>query len=96
MICGKCSKFSSKSYAEIKEHTRTTCESRKIWEDIMNAKRSGDDTVADRLVRKAFGIKTEMSEETKAKLKQYYEDHKEEINLARKLKNASKKRYGLK
>jgi predicted transcriptional regulator len=97
MICGQCSKFNTKSYLDLKRHQKTVeCEGRNIWIKIIDARRSGQETLVDRLLRKAYGIKTEMSEETKQKLRKYYQEHKEEINLARKIKKASKKRHNVK
>ena len=96
MICGKCLNYRSKKYDDIKIHQSTReCEKYDTWCKIAEARKSGQDGAADKLLRKALGIKTEMSEETKQKLKSYYEEQKEEINLARKLKKASQKRYGL-
>lgn len=50
------------------------------WVRVAELRRRGEDGAASRLVRKLLGIKGEpMSEETKEKLRQYNEEHAEEI-----------------
>jgi DNA polymerase III delta prime subunit len=50
------------------------------WKRVVELRRTGQDGSASRLVRKLLGVQGEpMSEETKEKLRQYNEEHAEEI-----------------
>lgn len=55
------------------------------WARVVELRRTNQDGAADRLVRKLLGVQgAPMSEETKAKLRQYSEEHKEEIQERKK------------
>lgn len=50
------------------------------WAKVAQLRREGSDCAAQRLIRKLLGVQGEpMSEETKQKLREYSEEHKEEI-----------------
>lgn len=53
---------------------------REGWAKVVELRAAGEQDAADRLVRKLLGVQgPPMSEETKAKLREYNETHKEEI-----------------
>lgn len=55
------------------------------WAQVAEFRRTGDLDSADRLVRKLLGVKNPpMSEETKEKLREWNEAHKDEIRDRRK------------
>jgi hypothetical protein len=58
--------------------------SREGWARVVAFRAAGDQDAADRLVRKLLGVQgPPMSEETKAKLREYNEAHREEIKARR-------------
>lgn len=58
--------------------------SREGWARVVELRRAGESDAAGRLVRKLLGIQgPPMSEETKAKLRQHNEEHKDEIRERR-------------
>lgn len=64
--------------------TRMVETSRGPWAKVVELRASNEPDAADRAARKAMGIKSEpMSEETKAKLREYNETHKDEIKARR-------------
>lgn len=92
MICGKCGQKREKIY-ELYVHWQSTCESRAAWQRVIDAKKEGNFESAARIARKAMGVEgPEMSEETKEKLRQYREEHKEEISAKEKLKRMASRR----
>jgi len=57
------------------------------WQEVVELRAQGKDDSADRLARKLMGVQSEpMSEETKAKLREYAEAHKDEITERRRTK----------
>lgn len=57
------------------------------WTKVVELRAAGDLDAADRIAKRAMGIMPEpMSEETKQKLKEYNETHKEELRDRAKLK----------
>jgi len=59
---------------------RMEARDREGWSRVAELRRSGEDGSASRLVRRLLGIRGEpMSEETKEKLRQYNEEHADEI-----------------
>jgi hypothetical protein len=55
------------------------------WARVVELRQSGQEDAAGRLVRKLLGVQgPPMSEETKEKLRQYSEEHAEEIRERRK------------
>jgi CHASE3 domain sensor protein len=55
------------------------------WAKVAELRRAGDLDAADRLVRRLLGVQgAPMSEETKEKLREYTEAHKDEIRDRRK------------
>lgn len=91
MICAQCKKFTTKKVAELALHLKTGCKN-EIWAQIAEARRNGQDSTVDRLIRKAFGIHRPMSEEAKEKLRLHNEEHKEDIKLKRKFQRKSQQR----
>lgn len=93
MKCGQCG-VGQESVGLLLGHWNTDCGIRGSWKEVMEARREGDLDRAERLARKAMGIQgPEMSEETKEKLRQYRELHKEEIAAKEKLKRMTKRRF---
>lgn len=93
MRCPRC-KGSIKSVSQWWDHHKSIeCQKTDPWYKVIEARKAGEEILATRLIRKALGIKRKpMSEETKAKLKQHNEEHKEEIKTRQKLKRAALKR----
>lgn len=81
--CGVCLKFRGKAH-EVLEHARNCFNP--LWTKVYELKREFKFDSAARVVRQIFGIAEPMTDEAKAKLKQYRIDHKEEIAEKRKLK----------
>jgi hypothetical protein len=64
----------------------------KEWSRVVEFRRQGKDDSADRLAKKLLGVQgPPMTEETKAKLRRYSEEHKEEIEARRKARAALRK-----
>ena len=92
MICGTCKAPGFRAIRELKAHKATACD-RETWRKVAELRRAGDGDAADRLARRAMGIKSEpMSEETKEKLRLWKEEHAEEIRAARELEALTKAR----
>lgn len=63
------------------------------WAKVVELRAKGELDAADRIARRAMGIASEpMSEETKQKLREYNETHREEIKERAKLKRTIKSR----
>lgn len=63
------------------------------WARVVEFRAAGDMNAADRLVRKLLGVQgPPMSEETKAKLRAYEEEHREDIRLRRKQRQEVRRR----
>ena len=57
------------------------------WQEVVILRAAGKDDSADRVARKLMGVESKtMSEETKAKLREYAETHKDEITERRRAK----------
>ncbi len=79
MICGTCEASGFRKVRELKVHKATACD-RETWRKVAELRRAGDSDAAERLARRAMGIKSEpMSEETKEKLRAWKEAHADEI-----------------
>lgn len=66
--------------------------SREAWQKVVTLRLSGQGAAADREIRKILGIKGEpMDEETKAKLREYNEAHKEEIKEAKRQRRVDRR-----
>lgn len=92
MICGKCKKTGYTKIADLETHWSKECNPNNEWHQIVEARKAGNDTQAEKLIRKALGIHRPMSEEAKEKLRQHNETHKEDIALRRKFNRQSIKR----
>ena len=62
------------------------------WSRVETLRREGHGEAADRVARKLLGVVEPMSEEAKAKLREYRETHKEEIAAKAKAKAVLRKR----
>lgn len=63
------------------------------WARVVELRANGEFDAADRIARRAMGVKSEpMSEEAKEKLREYRETHAEEIKARAKQKRAIKAR----
>jgi hypothetical protein len=62
------------------------------WRPVVEARAAFDLQRADRLTRKILGVVEPMSEEAKAKLKAYAEEHKDEIREKAKAKRQLRRR----
>lgn len=91
MMCAQCKKFSTKRVAEFLTHIKIGCKN-EIWAQIAVARKNGEDSLVDKLIRKAFGIHRPMSEEAKEKLRLHNVEHKEDIKLKRKFQRKSQQR----
>lgn len=67
-------------------------EQRNQWNKVLELRKTGQEGAADRLINKILGISKPMSEEAKAKLKEYYEKNKEEIQQRQKEKRELRRR----
>lgn len=86
MLCVNCQE-SFKSIKSISAHWKSlVC----TWGKVVELRKAGKESEADTLVRKITGTYKEMTEEAKEKLKNYYEDHKEEILAKAKLKRMTR------
>jgi hypothetical protein len=65
---------------------------REQWARIVELHRAGQHDAADRLRRKILGLVEPMSDEAKAKLRAYNEDHKDEIRARAKIKRIERRR----
>ena len=93
MICGKCKKSGYHKIADLERHWRSKdCPSNSDWQQIINARKAGNDGQAEKLIRKVLGIHRPMSEEAKEKLRQHNEAHKDDIALRRKFNRQATKR----
>lgn len=73
--------------------SRISNEQREGWTRVAAMRRAGDLDSADRLARKLLGVQgPPMSEETKAKLREYNETHKEEIQERRRQESEVRRR----
>jgi CHASE3 domain sensor protein len=64
----------------------------KEWAHVVELRRAGKDDAAGRLAKKLLGIQgPPMTEEVKEKLRQYNEEHKEEIAARKKARAARQK-----
>jgi hypothetical protein len=73
--------------------TRGLVRVRSEWDRVVDLRRAGDLDKADRVAARLLGVKGEpMDEETKAKLRAYAEEHKDEIAAKRRLRSAILKR----
>jgi len=89
MLCATC-KESFRKFAKLSEHWKTAvC----TWAKVIQLKRAGKESEADTLQRKILGTYKPMTEEDKAKLREYYEEHKEEIQARQKLKAMTRKAF---
>lgn len=92
MICGTCNEPGFRAIRELKAHKATACD-RAAWTKVAELRRAGDGDAADRLARRAMGIKSEpMSEETKEKLRLWKEEHAAEIQARKDLDALTKAR----
>lgn len=62
------------------------------WKRVTELRKQGQDGAADRLIRKMLGVAEPMSEEAKAKLREYYEKNKEAIQERQKAKREVRRR----
>jgi hypothetical protein len=62
------------------------------WQRATELRAQGQDGAADRVIRKILGVVEPMSEEAKAKLRAYNEEHKEEIKQRREERRATRQR----
>jgi hypothetical protein len=89
MLCGTC-KASYKQVGKLLNHLkRFEC----TWGEVLKLKRLGKYSEADTLIKKITGTYVPMSEEAKEKLKEYYEEHKDEILAKAKLKRMTQQAY---
>ena len=89
MLCGLC-KESFPKFAKLADHWKAmSC----TWAKVLALRREGKEQEADVLVRKITGTYKEMTEEAKEKLREYYEEHKEEIRARQKLKRMTEQAY---
>lgn len=80
-------------YPSLYRSLTRSLQSREAWKRVIELRRAGQDEAAGRLVRKLLGIQgPPMSEETKEKLRQYNEEHKDEIKARREQRIAVRRR----
>ena len=78
MTCGTCEKFRTKKVGELLDHSKT-CRSGD-WAKVVEARRAGNIDTADRIARRAMGVKAPpMSDADRERLKQYQAEHGPEI-----------------
>lgn len=78
MICGNCKEFKTNSSEKVLAHIKACTYAE--WQEVVTARRAGEADKADRLVKKILGITgPPMTEEKKAELRAYREEHKEEL-----------------
>ena len=93
MTCGKCKKSGYRKVADLEAHWGSNdCSSNKDWQQVIDARKAGNDMQADKLIRKVLGIHHPMSEEAKEKLRLHNEAHKDDIALRRKFNRQATKR----
>jgi len=91
MICAKCREYRHRKVGKMLAHMKT-CPDPK-WKAVVEARLKGDTERAERLAKKAMGIKGEpMSDETKEQLRRWREEHKDEIKERAQQKRAIRKR----
>lgn len=91
MICGNCKEFKTKKVREALSHFKACVYAE--WEEVITARRAGENDKADRLVKKILGITgPPMTEEKKAELRAYREEHKEELAEKARLKRQTESR----
>lgn|SRR5574339_243137 len=89
MLCFTCKAPFPKVAKLISHWRRMEC----TWAEVLKLKRLGKYSEADTMVKKITGTYKEMTEEAKEKLRQYYEDHKDDILAKAKLKRMTEKAF---
>jgi hypothetical protein len=93
MVCGSCKKSGYHKIADLKAHWHSKdCLSNDGWQQVIDARKAGNDGQAEKLIRKVLGIHHPMSKEAKEKLRRHNETHKDDIALKRKFTRQSTKR----
>lgn len=90
MKCGYCQAHFRK-VGKLLSHWKTDRCPLKLWEKVVEFRKAGEISKAERATARALGTYTPMSEEAKETLKQYGIEHKEEIDERRKLKAMQKR-----
>lgn len=90
-ICGYCKEYRGAASAVLR-HIEDGCSTDPRWREVVEARAEGDEARASRVTRRILGVVVEMSEEAKAKLREYAEAHKEELAEKRRLRAAVRRR----
>lgn len=92
MICGRCRTFRTSLIEFWFPHLKICRDP--AWAKVWTARLAGENEKAQRLARRAMGIKgPEMSEETKEKLRAYGVEHKDEIAHRAKMRRVERRAY---
>ncbi len=95
MICGTCDVPGFRTFQLLDQHWRSKdgrCVDRG-WARVVELRQKGKNESAARVARRLLGIRgPEMDEATKAKLRQWREEHAEEIKDRRQQKHALRRR----
>lgn len=90
MICPACGKTGIRSVLVLKDHR---CPTMSDWGRVMKLRQNGEIESAERLARRLLGVKGEpMDDETKEKLRQWKEEHAEEIKARSEVKRQARER----
>lgn len=92
MKCAYCRKPFRKASKVLEHFRKDKCGADLRWGKVVELRLAYKNDSANRLARKLLGVATPMSEEKKAELKKYNEEHKEEIAERAKKKREQRNR----